>query len=54
MGSEFQCKLDITAKSFLARATSAYNELPTEIRKSPKVQTFKVKVKDWIRKSCVI
>ena len=27
MGSEFQCKLDITAKSFLARATSAYKEL---------------------------
>ena len=54
MGSEFQCKLDLTEKSFMARATRAYNQIPTEIRRTPKVETFKLKLKDWVQKNCPI
>ena len=54
MGSEFQCKLDLTEKSFMARATCAYNQIPTEIRRTPKVETFKLKLKDWVQKNCPI
>ena len=54
VGSEIQFKLDLTEKSFMARATRAYNQIPTEIRRTPKVETFKLKLKDWVQKNCPI
>ena len=54
MGSEFQSKLDITEKSFMNRATCAFNELPTEIRKIAETETFKFKLKEWVMMNCSI
>ena len=54
MGLEFQSKLDITEKSFMNRATCAFNELPTEIRKIAETETFKFKLKEWVMMNCSI
>ena len=54
MGSEFHCKLGITERSFMTRATCAYNQLPADLRKIPKVETFKSKLKEWVQENCTI
>ena len=54
MGPEFQCKLDITERSFMNRATSSYNLLPTEMRKMQKMDSFKLKLKTWVLENCRI
>ena len=48
MGSEFKSKLELTEKSFMNRATVSYNKLPPELRKIPKLETFKEKLKVWV------
>ena len=48
MGSEFKSKLELTEKSFMNRATVSYNKLPPELRKIPKLETFKKKLKLWV------
>ena len=54
MGSEFHCKLGITERSFMTRATCAYNQLPADLIKIPKVETFKLKLKEWVQENCTI
>ena len=48
MGSEFQCKLELTEKSFMNRATLQFNKLPAELRQTEKIETFKRKLKTWV------
>ena len=48
MGPEFMCKLEITEKSFMNRSTVSYNKLPAEIRKLPRIELFKKKLKVWV------
>ena len=48
MGSEFKSKLELTEKSFMNRATISFNQLPPEIRRTPKLETFKNKLKKWV------
>ena len=49
LGPEFMAKLDITKKSFMNRATISYNQIPQELRKVTKSETFKVQLKQWIK-----
>ena len=48
MGSRFQSRLELTEKSFMNRATLSYNLIPPEIRKVPKLQNFKKKLRKWV------
>ena len=41
-------KLELAKESFRWRAANSYNQLPTDIRTSSKVEIFKKKVKPWI------
>ena len=52
MGPDFQSKLELTEKSFLNRATLSFNNLPQEIRRTPKLETFKIKLKNWVQENC--
>ena len=52
MGPDFKSKLELTEKSFMNRATVSYNNLPQEIRKSTKLETFKIKLKEWVLENC--
>ena len=49
MGSEFKCKLELTEKSFMSRATISYNKLPSELRKITKLEKFKNELKEWVQ-----
>ena len=51
MGPSFQSKLDLTKKSFMNRATISYNQLPKELRAVSKIETFKIKVKQWVKEN---
>ena len=53
-GSAFQCKLGITERSFMNRATVSFNQLPTEIRQCSKLEGFKKKLKVWVMDNCRI
>ena len=48
MGPDFQAKLDLTERSFMNRATVNFNQLPAELRKILKTETFKLKLKIWV------
>ena len=48
MGPDFQAKLDLTERSFMNRATVNFNQLPAELRKDLKIETFKLKLKLWV------
>ena len=48
MGPDFQAKLDLTERSFMNRATVNFNQLPAELRKILKIETFKLKLKIWV------
>ena len=48
MGPEFKSKLELTEKTFMNRATVSYNQLPPELRKTPKLDAFKSKLKEWV------
>ena len=48
MGPEFKSKLELTEKSFMNRATVSFNQLPPELRKISKLETFKDKLKVWV------
>ena len=54
MGSAFKCKLELTEKSFMNRATVAFNQLPSELRQTPKLEEFKKKLKGWVREKCKV
>ena len=54
MGTEFQAKLDLTERSFMNRATLNFNQLPTDLRKIQKCETFKLKLKKWVIENCEI
>ena len=48
MGLGFQCKLEITEKSYLNRATVCFNKLPSKLRQIRKLETFKKQLKAWV------
>ena len=48
MGSRFQSRLGLTEKSFMNRATISYNLKTPELRKVPKLQSFKKELKKWM------
>ena len=48
MGSRFQSRLELTEKSFMNRATLSYNLIPPELRKVPKLPSFKKKLRKWV------
>ena len=48
-GPQFQARLDITERSFMNRGTKYYNQLPADLRKVEKMETFKIKLKAWIQ-----
>ena len=48
MGPDFKAKLELTKGSFMNRATVNYNQLPENLRKVPKIGTFKKKLKIWV------
>ena len=52
MGSTFKCKLELTGRSFMNRATISYNQLPSEIRQCSKLEVFKKKLKLWVVDNC--
>ena len=54
MGPEFQCKLELTQKSFMNRATMSYNKLPPDLRKIPSLELFKNKLKEWVQENVQI
>ena len=54
MGSAFKCKLELTEKSFMNRATVTFNQLPTEIRQTHMLEDFKEKLKGWVRENCQV
>ena len=39
----------VASKSFMIRATIVWNQIPTEIRQSQSVETFKRKLKQWVK-----
>ena len=43
--------LALTERSFLHRAISGYNSIPTELRKLTNLSTFKTKLKLWVKDS---
>ena len=52
MGPAFRCKLELTEKSFMNRATMSFNQLPAEIRQCSKLDIFKKKLKVWVVDNC--
>ena len=48
MGPDFKSKLELTEKSFMSRATTSFNQLPTSLRQIPKIEAFKKKLKTWV------
>ena len=44
-------RLDITKSSFRYRAADQYNQLPEDVIMSKTTNSFKVKVKEWIREN---
>ena len=48
MGPAFQCKLELTEKSFLNRATVSFNKLPSDLRQIRKIDDFKSQLKIWV------
>ena len=49
IGKDSCCKLEVTSKSFMYRGVKLYNQVPSEIKKVEKVDTFKVKLKEWLK-----
>ena len=47
MGPEFKSKLELTEKSFMNRATVSYNQISASLRKIPRIEDFKKKLKIW-------
>ena len=54
MGSGFQCRLEITEKSYLNRATVCFNKLPSKLRQIRKLETFKKQLKAWVLENCQV
>ena len=54
MGEDFKSKLELTEKTFMNRATISYNQLPPELRKIPKIDDFKKKLKGWVKENVKI
>ena len=48
LGPQFDFEKELTRASFRWRATMLWNDLPSEIRKLPKVNKFKISLKKWI------
>ena len=48
MGPNFKCRLDLTERSFMNRATVSFNQLPASLRQTQKIEAFKKKLKGWV------
>ena len=51
MGPAFRSRLELTERSFINRATVCYNQLPPDLRKVGKLETFKVTLKKWVQEN---
>ena len=49
-----KCKLSIAREGFIYRSASLYNLLDKSLKNEPKIEIFKTKVKNWIRKNIAI
>ena len=47
-------KHQVTRNSFVARTSSAWNQLPAELRTEKKTKKFKSKLKSWIKENLQI
>ena len=47
-------RLEITENSYKWRASSQFNELPTEIRNCESLDQFKLKTRKWIRENVLL
>ena len=45
---------EVTRKSFIARTTAMWNQMPAELRKEEKSKKFKWKLKSWIKENISI
>ena len=54
MGPEFKAKLELTEKSFMNRGTVSFNQLPSDIRQTTKVESFRKKLKVWVMQNCQV
>ena len=52
MGEAFKAKLELTERSFMNRATVTFNQIPTELRQTAKLDDFKKKLKVWVKENC--
>ena len=48
MGPTFKTRLELTEMSFMNRATVCFNQLPPDLRKVEKLESFKIKLKKWV------
>ena len=48
MGPTFKTRLELTERSFMNRATVCFNQLPPDLRKVEKLESFKIKLKKWV------
>ena len=42
-------RLQLTFRSFVPRACQEYDKLPTDIRQASSMNTFRSKLKDWVK-----
>ena len=54
LGPELKCKLEVTKRSFMNRATASYNMIPENLRKIGELETFKKELKLWTWKNLAI
>ena len=48
LGPETRSSLALTENSFINRATSNYNQLPSLVKQAPSMEVFKRRLKPWI------
>ena len=48
LGTEFTSKMSLCHDSFRYRAVSNYNSIPSQIRLTSNMGTFKLKLKKWV------
>ena len=48
-GEQFDARSELTRSGFCYSGTQAYNLIPAEIRASRTIQTFKMKLKKWVK-----
>ena len=47
----YKCRLGLTERSFMTRATVCFNQLPASLRQTQKIEAFKKKLKAWVQEN---